>query len=51
MTGSSPNSKDPEGTLVTTYSLLPDGTLQLVMLISRGDGSELRIRRILERAD
>ena len=51
MTGPSPNAKDPKGTLVTTYTLLPDGTLQLTMHISRGDGSELLIRRILERAD
>ena len=48
--GPSPNAKDPKGSLRSTYKLQDDGTIEIIMLITKGNGDEIRMRRILERA-
>ncbi|KAA0147412.1 hypothetical protein FNF29_07357 [Cafeteria roenbergensis] len=51
VSGASPNKRDPAGRMVARFSPQPDDTVAHTIEITRGDGSVLLIRRVLERVE
>lgn len=51
LTGPSPNKRDPAGRMVGRFSAQPDGTVVHTIEITRGDGTVLLVRRVLEKVE